>query len=195
MFEPSLQYQGLKVPWAKNLVTSGLCINFETPDLLQGLHAQGITLCSPSSKSLERYADCWLPLVASLDGNIKLVPPADVARLWHCHQLAPINYERYVQGRFGKLLEPNPSSAFQDIHDETEEEAGRTRDFWATLYPSMPFFLSNDHKGSSPPAESPHHLLEGFDIIASAERQATFLWQASDPHFQDQDFLEEGVKR
>jgi len=163
---------------------------------LKGLHARGITLSTPSHKSLERYVACWLPLVASLDENVKLIPPADVAWLWHCHRLAPIDYERYVQGRFGKLLDPYPSFVFQDKEDATtDEDAIRTRDVWATLYPTTPFFLPNDGRGSSPPEGSSGRLLKGFDIIGSAERQATFLWQVSDPHFQDQHFLEEGVKR
>jgi hypothetical protein len=37
-------------------------------------------------------------------------------------------------------------------------------------------------------------LVAAFDLLASTEQQATFLLQVSGEHFQDQDFLEEGVE-
>ena len=37
-------------------------------------------------------------------------------------------------------------------------------------------------------------MLDGFDIAASSECQANFLWQVSGPRFADDDFLEQGVE-
>ena len=37
-------------------------------------------------------------------------------------------------------------------------------------------------------------LLSGFDLLASTDRQATFLWQVSGPKFHDMKFLEDGVR-
>jgi Glycine-rich domain-containing protein-like len=39
------------------------------------------------------------------------------------------------------------------------------------------------------------HLLLGFDLHVSSERQSTFFWQVSGKRFQDDDFLEEGVEK
>ena len=76
---------------------------------LQSLHRNGVTLSTPRDESFRRYTDLWLPLVASVcrrtDGQCKLIPPADIAWLWHCHRLAPYRYLGYVQERFfGKKL-------------------------------------------------------------------------------------------
>jgi len=163
---------------------------------LRGLHDQGVTLKPPSFKSLDRYLYFWLPLVAdNAAGDVKLIPPPDIAWLWHCHRLAPMAYERYVQERYHRVLETSPSFVFQ-ADKENAADARRTRNFWHTLYPSEPFFLQeSDHQQSFPETDSPGRCLNGFDLVASAERQSTFLWQVSDFHFQETDFLQDGVKR
>jgi hypothetical protein len=86
---------------------------------LATLHKLGVTLKAPSSRSLHRYVDLWLPLVHDMaiknskDITGNLIPPPDVAWLWHSHRLAPSQYESYVCSRFGDLLEASPSFVFQ----------------------------------------------------------------------------------
>ena len=90
---------------------------------LQEIHKTGVTItlakqspsCGCSSESVRRYQDLWLPLVAAhCDQDQKLlIPPADVAWIWHCHRLSPISYERYMQSRFGQMLEATPPFSFQ----------------------------------------------------------------------------------
>ena len=41
--------------------------------------------------------------------------------------------------------------------------------------PSEPFFLAEQE--GAPPAPAGAGLLSGFDVLDSADRQATFLWQ------------------
>jgi len=67
---------------------------------------------------LQRYLDCWLPLVYMYPSNELLIPPADVAWIWHCHRLAPKIYEAFVIGRFGTLLEATTPFALQ--HGDAE---------------------------------------------------------------------------
>ena len=43
------------------------------------------------------------------------------------------------------------------------------------MHPSEPFFLAEQE--GAPPAPAGAGLLGGFDVLGSAERQATFLWQ------------------
>ena len=65
---------------------------------LRKVHASGISLRAPSENAIRRYEKLWLPLISSV-GNEKmatgglwaanLVPPTDIAWLWHCHRLSP----------------------------------------------------------------------------------------------------------
>ena len=136
----------------------------------------------------------WLPLVASLDPDTKnepLVPPLDIAWVWHCHRLAPDAYERACLARFGRLLN-NPEAAFQFQSEPQSSSDGceSTRHLWEAMYPEEPFFSS---AGPSQSITVHDGLIEGFDVAGSAERQMTFLWQVSGPRFNDDSFLREGV--
>ena len=161
---------------------------------LQTLHATGTTLSPVSATSIKRYVDLWLPMVAKVVGptsvGLSLIPPPDVAWLWHCHRLAPLDYERYVTDRFGKMLEPMPPFAVQvegiNCGGYDDQDGIRTRNTWSSLYSNEPFFLLVKER-PNPMANSP--LVGGFDLAGSSERQATFLWQVSDPHFADPTFL------
>mmetsp|Transcript_7129 Transcript_7129/g.14629 ORF Transcript_7129/g.14629 Transcript_7129/m.14629 type:complete len:612 (+) Transcript_7129:85-1920(+) len=147
---------------------------------LRSLHCNGITLqFSFSSKStpsknytlnaLRRYRDLWLPLLAKqtsmdvgsdsngTDESVSLIPPPDVAWLWHCHRLAPARYSSYIKTRFGpdtskKILETEVAFAAQFSHecpddvDVNAEEANqaivkqKAREIWRDAYPLEPFF-------------------------------------------------------
>jgi Glycine-rich domain-containing protein-like len=179
---------------------------------LTTLHKRGTTLSLPVSESLRRYVDLWLTFVFKCQkggvfngANVgetptcALVPPPDIAWLWHCHRLAPSEYEAYVRGRFGCLLEASPSFAVQtdDAADGRDEVV--TRQKWNDEHPTEPFFLpkgagsaiSSKQLSSSECCES----LNGFDLLASMEAQTTFLWQVSRPQFRDDLFLLQGVER
>ena len=75
---------------------------------LRDLHRLGITTAHVHCHSWTRYATLWLPLVAKNDSENNLIPPPDIAWLWHCHRLAPSHYETYVTKTFGKIVEANP---------------------------------------------------------------------------------------
>ena len=170
-------------------------------EFLGAMHAAGISLNRPSASSFRRY-ELWLTLVAGAPPGKSLVPPSDVAWLWHCHRLAPYRYAQHCRKAFGAPpLEANPPFCMQ--HTEwsrpppcgtsgADADAGaETRQLWGKLFPSEPFFLSaaNTQEPSAPAGVG---ILAGFDVLASAERQATFLWQVSGPKFVDEGFLAEG---
>jgi hypothetical protein len=79
---------------------------------LRNLHKHGITINADRSgyeESFRRYSDLWLPFVykhsyqcAGQDGQDgeALIPPADIAWMWHCHRLAPYRYARFVSRKF-----------------------------------------------------------------------------------------------
>jgi hypothetical protein len=167
---------------------------------LQELYTYGVLLAPVSAKSLDRYLNQWLSLVAreiAYDPEAQLVPPPDVAWLWHCHRLAPMNYERHVRSQYGGvLLEACPSFSFQR-EDSPEEIAFLTRDAWYAAFPYEPFFLQDKDKDEfEPPARFIDNCrdLEAFDLITSTKNQSTFLWQVSGPKFSNQDFLHQAVE-
>jgi hypothetical protein len=79
---------------------------------LRNLHKHGITINDKTGyeESFRRYSDLWLPFVRkhgyAVDkngqegGGEALIPPADIAWMWHCHRLAPYRYARYVSRKF-----------------------------------------------------------------------------------------------
>jgi Glycine-rich domain-containing protein-like len=176
---------------------------------LCALHRLGATLSPPVSDSLRRYVELWLPLVFKcqdekvLDGakvggaapKSALIPPPDIAWLWHCHRLAPFEYETYARGRFGRLLEAAPSFAVQtddalEGHDETV-----TRQKWNESHPNETFFLPKGENSKLLSSEECRESLNGFDLLASTKAQANFLWQVSQPQFRDDTFLHQGAER
>lgn len=171
-------------------------------EFLLCMHKLGETMSPVSAESsMRRYVELWLPLVnveTAVKGQDKvvLIPPPDVAWLWHCHRLAPNDYEDHVKRRFGCLLEATPSFAFQQESDGRSKDAKRTRDLWKKEYPSEPFFLSDTKRSTKSSAESKlKDALGGFDLLATSQNQAGFLWQVSGRRFVDDAFLKEGVDR
>ena len=106
------------------------------------LHSQGISIPRPKVASLRRYIHLWLPLVAKHnnpsndddnDDAVELIPPADVAWLWHVHRLAPSQYKHHIRST-GLVdskegyLDANPpfSLQFVGIHVAGSELDGGT---------------------------------------------------------------------
>jgi hypothetical protein len=184
---------------------------------LKKLHELGISQQRVSEWSLHRYLHFWLPLVYSLNNEETdnaqqqsqlLLPPPDIAWLWHVHRLAPQHYIPYCKKHFnGQILESSPPFVLQwDRGDDNKEQqpnpesdvddaASTTRALWNSLYPFEGFFLRPivlDKNTSSTPGAMVGNG-DDFDLIESGFRQASFLWQISGDRYDDYDFLEEGV--
>jgi hypothetical protein len=165
---------------------------------LEGLHVDGAMLTPVLPKSLDRYINHWLPLVdreVAHYETVHLIPPPDIAWLWHCHRLAPMNYERHVRNRFATLLEASPSFSFQ-CEEDADPDAFLTRDAWYNDFPNEPFFLQDQDEceNCSSTIVEQCRSLEGFDLVASTQNQAAFLWQVSGPKFREDEFLYEAVE-
>jgi len=72
---------------------------------LKTAHALGVTLSKPSFESIRRYSKLWIPLVGldsksfeekRIPKGVSLIPPPDIAWLWHCHRLAPFQYMHFI---------------------------------------------------------------------------------------------------
>ena len=175
---------------------------------LTTLHKLGTTLSPPVSDSLRRYVELWLPLVFKFQNgkvldcakeggpaSCALVPPPDIAWLWHCHRLAPSEYETYVRGRFGRLLEASPSFAVQTDDAAEGHDEVVTRQKWNEEHPNEPFFSPKVDNSKYLSSEECHESLSGFDLLASTKAQTNFLWQVSRPQFRDDTFLHQGAER
>jgi hypothetical protein len=169
---------------------------------LRTLHSLGVTLSRPSNESLRRYRDLWLTLVVE-HADKELIPPPDIAWLWHCHRLAPYRYVSYLQNSFEmEFLEAKPPFSLQLKGCEAPDDSVQvqTRSLWDQRYPSESFFMLDESRSHDHFLErkmddgNEELLLHAFDLLASTERQATFLWQVSGPRFAEEAFLYEGVQ-
>ncbi len=162
-------------------------------DDASALYFNGAALTS----AVARYEELWLPLLAAREQRgtaSALVPPVDIAWVWHLHRLAPLKYAAYCRERFGAVLEPG-ASAFRLQSDDDgarsdETDCVQTRGVWSSAYPSAPFFPG---AGGHPCAGTSSSLVQ--PIVATAQRQSTFLWQVSGPRFSDDLFLAAAIER
>ena len=131
---------------------------YEHVSFLRKLHRLGVSLTVPSKESLRRYVDLWLPLLSKLNPssiigiggnhNEKLIPPADIAWLYHCHKLSPAKFEKYLSSEFGcqtvqkSLLIGNGVAPFEFLtQDSPGDYAAHSIELWGMHYPKEPFFL------------------------------------------------------
>ena len=143
--------------------------------------------------AVSRYERLWLPLVAGHAGPNHLVPPLDVAWVWHLHRLAPLNYAEYCSSRFGAILDPG-AAAFRllTFGDLSCEGSTASKEAWEREYPTEPFFLDPSVPSVAPQEPEPA-LLE--PLFATSWRQRTFLWQVSGKSFSCERFLAESIER
>ena len=157
---------------------------------LKTLHEQGVTSRSDDSfaESLRRYL-LWFDLLVQEheQGNSTdtLVPPSDIAWLWHCHRLAPAKYGAFVHS---KLLECQTSTlaCSEPAGDPYRlmENHHETFQVWSKHYPMESFALTPTSSTSTADnaVATDVDALVGFDLIASAKRQAELYWQLQ-PYF------------
>ena len=84
--------------------------------------------------AVARYEKLWLPLMVR-NPNKLLVPPIDIAWVWHLHRLAPLRYAAYCRERFHYILDPG-KAAFRlqsdsPLDEHREPDYLETRDLWA----------------------------------------------------------------
>jgi len=139
-------------------------------------------------RAIYRYERFWLPLLAK-NTTRNLAPPLDVEWIWHCHLLSPHAYREDCMNLFGKVLDhrtmtPQNRDSLQKV----------TMEVWDALYPDEPFQVDfnatevlkglNDYKSGLT-----------YDLVGAVSRQKAFYYQVSLPHYKDEKFLQEAVKR
>jgi hypothetical protein len=79
-------------------------------------HADGLYEGPRALWAVYRYEKIWMPMYAAAPDSVRatLIPPLDVAWVWHVHRLAPSKYETYCMDAFGKPLHlENGAQAFR----------------------------------------------------------------------------------
>ena len=133
---------------------------------------------------LFRYEHLWLPL-ASRHGDKLLTAPIDVQWAWHCHMLAPLHYVRDCQIVCGSTVDHSLTPTWDEA---------RTEELWTEAYPDHPYRV--DITREEPYIDTsniPSKL--GYNLEEAAARQKVFYYQVSLPHYQDDQFIENGIQR
>ena len=138
----------------------------------------------PILSAIYRYETYWLPLVAE-SGSKNLKPSWDVYYVWCLHILTSLDYRRYCQDRFGKIVDHQ----FEESVKEEDEARDRGKALWEEHFPEERFEASSG-SGSS---QKDSGLSEV--IFQSEEKQATFFYQVSLSHFRDRKFVDSAVYR
>ena len=120
--------------------------------------------------AIERYLKCWLPLVARVGGGAQLIPPLDIAWVWHLHRLAPRRYAAYCTDRFGRLLDPG-AAAFQ-AQSAVSETDSETQQLWQEHFGDEPFFQRLSEDESSPVGWGPQDPLSNQTTLCAELKEA-----------------------
>jgi Glycine-rich domain-containing protein-like len=149
-----------------------------------------------------------------------LIPPPDIAWLWHCHRLSPYEYEKYcIKYMGGKVVDASPpftymiescngnyrgggsggggnTSATSRTNNKRDQvECAHTLKVWSNMYTSESFFCHTTENDTAEQESVCVVLNDGFDIARSACSQRQFLYQVSHPCYGDNRFLKEGVAK
>jgi hypothetical protein len=154
-------------------------------------------------EALRRYEKLWMPLIAQqqavaggLQGYNHLVPPLDIALLWHLHRLQPEAYAadckelRAQSGAHAPVLHVSPQQAFA-FSDGQDAAGAATASVWRKAYPDEPFW---------PPA-APGSQTAGFrshlsaDLAAVAVRVPVFTHQLLRSAYVSRPFLSRAIDR
>ena len=165
----------------------------------QGLPSRGKNI---SKESLFRYSKCWLPLVARHDDKTPLIPPLDVAWIWHVHRLAPLLYVEYCQKNFGKVLNaPTPFLAqnMEHLTSAEQDNVEHTQRLWQQYNPDVPICFNPQlyDTSSTMPFDSKDQdfVLGNYNLAEACSRQQKFLTSVSTPLFTSTEFLAHAIKQ
>ena len=158
------------------------------------------------TENVNRY-QMYLSLVAKHEDE-NLIPPLDIAYVWHVHRLAPLIYSKFSRQHFHKILNSVSPFAFQTNNEFTSTSSSsslsnsatsiiiseaarlRTRLLWKQHTNNAPFFLSSN---TTTPVIK---LFVGeYDVASAARRQSAFYKKISLPIYSSNEFLTFSIKQ
>ena len=111
--------------------------------------------------------------------------------MWHCHILATLNYNQDCKKLVGKVI--NHKLRADCDRKECQE---RAKYLWSRMYEEEPFdvdYTLELVEGS--PRIKHFKSCFSYDIVAASERQSSFCYNVSLPHYTDSLFLENALSR
>jgi hypothetical protein len=156
-------------------------------EFLKDVNTEGILYAGNIlERALYRYERFWLPLCVNLELNGKrsddFYPPLDVAWVWHCHLLAPVQYRKDQKKICGNIINHTCPSK-----EERLRKQAKTIDIWENMGITFDY-LSENSVGSKKDFKHFASCIR-YDLTAAADRQKSFYYQVSLPHFQNYDYL------
>ena len=156
-------------------------------DFLKDVDTEGILYTGDILKqALYRYERYWLPLCIAFESHgekyTDFYPPLDVAWIWHCHMLSPTEYKKDCESICGQIIDHVYTSKDERIRKQTKtikewEKKGISYDY-----------LDGNCIGNKQDFLSFTSCIK-YDLIAAADRQKSFFYQVSLPHWSLNDYL------
>ena len=135
-----------------------------------------------------RYEQKWLPLAAENLDKV-LVAPLDIEWIWYVHMMNPVAYEEDCKTHAGgKVINHKVYS-----REERAQLIQVTKELWNRSYPGEVFYA--DLKDPNPPIDQSFKSSLGYDLEKAVAKEMIFNYQIALPHFRDENFLREAVKR
>ena len=200
---PSASDVGLDLQKNRSLLSATAGLVLSPPDLVdQALHHLDLLQQVDSrpalqarlslERSVARYERCWLPLAAAAaGGHAAVAPPLDVHYVWLVHQLSPAAYRADCWAVVGRMVDHKLCP-----RETLEEQRLRTRKIWEEKYPEEPFDLTDQGgQGDENRNYAGFESKISYKLVAAAERQSSFYYQVSLPHFRDRSFREDSLLR
>mmetsp|Transcript_58286 Transcript_58286/g.185750 ORF Transcript_58286/g.185750 Transcript_58286/m.185750 type:complete len:471 (-) Transcript_58286:508-1920(-) len=149
--------------------------------------------------ALIRYRGIWLPILDHHQGHqlgTLAPPPLDVAWAWHLHRLDPHAYERDCIRTFGRLLSPPVGfDPFSFTPFGATDEDGLVSGQWSAFAGGEPYHPRAPGGVAVAAMEAADKAVVSCDLVASATRQSTFLWQVRWAEYEDPAFLARAARR
>ncbi|KAL5007334.1 hypothetical protein ScPMuIL_016140 [Solemya velum] len=141
-------------------------------------------------RAIRRYEEQWLPLAAA-HSKVSLIPPLDIAWVWHCHILAPKAYVKDCSELHGGII-PH-TTLDNDSNYNFNNDYMKTKSIWENLYPSIPFEvdIDSDVEGGN----STYLSKLSYDLEKASSRQKRFYYQVSLPHYRSKVYLNNAFER
>eukprot|EP00794_Sanderia_malayensis_P016808 gene16808-18504_t len=137
--------------------------------------------------AIQRYEQKWLPLTARHLDRV-LAAPLDIEWVWYVHMMNPEAYGQDCIAQAKSIIDHNLLS-----ESEREISLRFTQDAWNRSYPGEPFFV--DLNDSSPTVDAEFRSTLTYDLCNAARQEMLFNYQVALPHYRDEKFLKEAVKR
>ena len=117
-----------------------------------------------------------------------LLAPLDIEWVWYVHMLNPAAYAHDSIAQTGKVIDHRVVS-----YSERGKQLDLTKDLWNKSYPGEVFNV--DLADCYPQVDNAFQSTLSYNLLEAAQKEMIFNYQVSLPHYGDDRFVKEAVKR